>query len=90
MSRPAQPGSAQPRFLPPIHSVALMQDPAGLTLHLQCDGGTTTRVPLTLAALREIAALAGSALSESATPGRPAEARSGWGMAEAGAGGTSR
>ncbi|MBI0535825.1 hypothetical protein D9599_09590 [Roseomonas sp. KE2513] len=85
--------SIQPRFLPPVHSAALMQDPAGLTLQLQGDCGAMTQVPLTLAALREIAALAGSALSERAPPAHVAEAQSTrvpQGMAEAGAGGMSR
>lgn len=78
--------STQPRALPPVHSATLIQDPAGVTLQLQADGGTT-QVPLTLAALREIAALAGSALSERASPSRGAEVQPGrafHGVAEAG------
>ena len=83
--------STQPRALPPVHSATLIQDPAGVTLQLQADGGTT-QVPLTLTALREIAALAGSALScsalsERASPSRGAEVQPGrafHGVAEAG------
>ncbi|WP_043834422.1 hypothetical protein [Muricoccus aerilatus] len=85
--------SIQPRFLPPVHSVALMQDPTGLTLQLQGDGGAMTQVPLTLAALREIAALAGSALSQGAPLAHVSEAQSArlpYGMAEAGASGMAR
>ena len=62
----------QPRSLPPIHSASLLQGPSGVTLNLQGDGGAMTQVPLTLAALREIAALAGSALSGSTDGGSPA------------------
>ena len=83
----------QPRFLPPVHSAALMQDPTGLILQLQGDGGAMTQVPLTLAALREIAALAGSALSQCAPPAHVAEAQSTrmpYGMAETGTGGMAR
>lgn len=65
---------AQPRALPPIHSASLLQGPAGVTLNLQGDGGGMTQVPLTLAALREIAALAGSALSGGAEAPHPGSA----------------
>jgi len=63
---------AQPRSLPPIHSASLMQGPSGIALHLCGDGGAMTQVPLTLAALREIAALAGSALNSGNSDGTPA------------------
>lgn len=56
------PAFRQPASLPPIQSAALMQGPSGVSLHLLGDGGAITQVPLTLAALREIAALAGAAL----------------------------
>jgi hypothetical protein len=58
---PTNSPSAQPRMLCPIHSAALMEGPAGVALHLQGADGAMTQVPLTLAALREIAALAGAA-----------------------------
>lgn len=74
MSGPASANSlrsaVQPRSLPPIHSASLLQGPSGVTLNLQGDGGAMTQVPLTLAALREIAALAGSALSDGSAEGR--------------------
>ena len=60
--------AAPPRSLPPIHSASLLQGPAGVSLHLKGAGGVMTRVPLTLAALREIAALTGSALAGASTP----------------------
>lgn len=49
------------RTIGPIHSAALLQGPAGVALHLHGVDGAMTQVPLTLAALREIAALAGAA-----------------------------
>jgi len=52
----------QPSALRPIHTAALMEGPGGVALHLRGDDGAMTQVPLTLAALREIAALAGAAL----------------------------
>jgi len=53
----------QPHALRPIHTAALMEGPGGVALHLQGVDGAMTQVPLTLAALREIAALAGAALA---------------------------
>ncbi|WP_424134688.1 hypothetical protein [Roseomonas chloroacetimidivorans] len=57
---------ARPRALCPIHSAAILEGPAGVSLHLHGADGAITQVPLTLAALREIAALAGATLAESA------------------------
>ena len=72
-ARTPNPATRQPVSLPPIHSAALMQGPAGVALHLLGDGGGLTQVPLTLAALREIAALASAVLprGEDATARRP-------------------
>ncbi|HEY8610045.1 MAG TPA: hypothetical protein VIL69_01990 [Roseomonas sp.] len=50
-------------MLRPIHSAALLEGPSGVALHLHGNDGALTQVPLTLAALREIAALAGAALA---------------------------
>lgn len=52
---------AQPAVLRPIHSAALLEGPSGVALHLHGADGAMTQVPLTIAALREIAALAGAA-----------------------------
>jgi hypothetical protein len=54
---------AQPSILRPIHSAALLEGPSGVALHLHGADGAMTQVPLTIAALREIAALAGTAAS---------------------------
>ena len=58
---PSHTPSAQPRTLRPIHSAALLEGPGGVALHLRGADGALTQVPLTLAALRDIAALAGDA-----------------------------
>jgi hypothetical protein len=47
-----------------------MEGPAGVSLHLHAADGAMTQVPLTLAALREIAALAGAALASQAAQHR--------------------
>ncbi|MBP0491325.1 hypothetical protein [Roseomonas indoligenes] len=59
--------SASPRILHPIHSAALLEGPAGVALHLHGIDGVLTQVPLTFAALREIAALAGAATARPAS-----------------------
>lgn len=59
---------AQPRRLHPIHTAALLEGPAGIALHLHGADGALTQVPLTLAALRDIAALAGAAAASHAEP----------------------
>ena len=60
-TKPLMTPSTSPRTLRPIHSAALLEGPAGVALHLHGIDGALTQVPLTLAALREIAALAGAA-----------------------------
>ncbi|MBP0443426.1 hypothetical protein J8J14_01430 [Roseomonas sp. SSH11] len=55
-------------MLRPIQSAALLEGPAGITLHLHGPDGAMTQVPLTLAALREIAALAGAAAAAHSEP----------------------
>jgi hypothetical protein len=50
-----------PRTIGPVHSAALLQGPGGVALHLHGEDGAMTQIPLTIAALREIAALAGAA-----------------------------
>ena len=55
------PRPAQPAILRPIHSAAILEGPSGVALHLHGADGAMTQVPLTIAALREIAALAGAA-----------------------------
>jgi len=65
-TRPAVPA----RALRPIHSAALLEGPEGVSLHLHGTDGAMTQVPLTLAALREIAALAGAAVSSQAAQDR--------------------
>ena len=65
-ARPSQPRMSQPRMpesrmLRPIHSAALMEGPSGVALHLHGVDGALIQVPLTVTALREIAALAGAA-----------------------------
>jgi hypothetical protein len=53
----------QPAILRPVHSAALLESPSGVALHLHGADGAMTQVPLSIAALREIAALAGAAMS---------------------------
>ena len=60
-ARSAQPGMPGSRMLHPIHSAALMEGPSGVALHLHGADGAMIQVPLTIAALRETAALAGAA-----------------------------
>ncbi|WP_426959114.1 hypothetical protein [Muricoccus radiodurans] len=51
------------RTIAPIHTAALLEGPGGVSLHLRAADGGLTQVPLSLSALREIAALAGAALA---------------------------
>ncbi|MFC7736832.1 hypothetical protein ACFQX4_13440 [Roseomonas sp. GCM10028921] len=63
---------AAPRILRPVHSAVLLEGPAGVALHLHGVDGAITQVPLTLSALREIAALAGVAGEAAAQDAAPA------------------
>jgi hypothetical protein len=62
--------AASSRALRPVHSAAILEGPAGVSLHLHAADGAMTQVPLTLAALREIAALAGAAFASQAAQHR--------------------
>jgi len=54
------------RVLEAVHTAALLEGPGGVALHLHAAGGAMIQVPLTTAALREIAALAGAAAAATA------------------------
>ena len=67
MDHPPTHRSRQPAPLPPVEGAALSAGPGGIVLHLRARGGDVLRLPVSLDALREIAALTTDALA----PSRP-------------------